>query len=133
MTAIWRIVLVAFPAVVLYFSAGHLYRFSKERSDIWWTPKAIGIPLEASHHRVRVYLRGEELDRVIASRRLRLEKDGIVTPVSRTDIGLQFNNSDRVRIERIPELVIAGFTAGAATALLLVGLILLLEGLFVRK
>jgi hypothetical protein len=86
----------------------------------------MSIPLEAAHHRVRVYVQDQELDQLVAARRLRLQTDSGTSIVARTDVGLRFNNWDRVRAERIPGLMISGITVGAAGALLLVGIILTL-------
>lgn len=88
----------------------------------------MSVPLEAGHHRVTVYVRGKELDDLVAKRQLLLHDESGTSVVTRTDVGLRFNNWDRVRAERIPTLLISAATAGAAGALLMVGLILTLVG-----
>jgi hypothetical protein len=116
------------PAIFLATSAVRLYTFFQERPDIWWTPRGMSVPLEAGHHRVTVYVRGKELDDLVAKRQLLLQDESGTSVVTRTDVGLRFNNWDRVRAERIPTLLISAATAGAAGALLMVGLILTLVG-----
>jgi hypothetical protein len=124
----FRFLLLILPAVFLVTSGARLYTFLRERPDIWWTPRRMSIPLEAAHHRVRVYVRGNELDQLVAAGRLRLQGESGASVVTRTDVGLRFNNWDRVRAERIPGLLISAMTVGAAAALLLVGIILSLVG-----
>ena len=126
--AVHRYLLLVLPAIFLAISAARLYPFLRERDDIWWTPRAMSIPLESAHHRVRVYLRGTELDNLVAKRQLLLQDESGTSAVTRTDVGLRFNNWDRVRAERIPTILISAATAGAAAALLMVGLILALVG-----
>jgi hypothetical protein len=82
------------------------------------------VPLAESHDRVAIYVRSRELDDLVAAGHLHLLEDSVTRVVSTADIGLRFNNWDRVRAERISSLLISGVTAGAAAALLLVGLIL---------
>ncbi|HEY8259269.1 MAG TPA: hypothetical protein VIG08_16550, partial [Gemmatimonadales bacterium] len=59
-----------------------------------------------------------------AAGQLRLLDDSVTSVVSTADVGLRFNNWDRVRTARIPSLLISGVTAGAGAALLLMGLII---------
>jgi hypothetical protein len=127
-TGLFRFLFLIFAAVLLLVSATQLYRFSQERADSWWTPRGMSVPLEAGHHRVRVYLRGKELDELVARRQLLLQDESGTRVVTRTDVGLRFNNWDRVRAERIPSLLIYGFIVGAAAALLLSGVIMTLVG-----
>ena len=127
-TGVFRFLLLGLPAIFLFTSATRLYTFSRERSDIWWTPRAMSVPLEAGHHRVLVYVRGQELDDLVAKRQLLLQDESGTSVVTRTDVGLRFNNWDRVRVERASGLLISAATAGAAAALLLVGLVMTLAG-----
>jgi hypothetical protein len=127
-TAIYRFLMLGLPAIFLFTSGNRLYSFLHERPDIWWTPRAISVPLEAGHHRVTVSVRGKELDDLLARRQLLLQDERGTSVVTRTDVGLRFNNWDRVRAEQIPTLLISAATAGAAASLLLVGLILTLVG-----
>ena len=112
------------PAIFLVISSARLYGFFHERSDIWWTPQGTIVPLAETHDRVAIYVRSRELDDLVAAGHLRLLEDSVTSVVRTADIGLRFNNWDRVRAERISSLLISGVTAGAAAALLLVGLII---------
>jgi hypothetical protein len=123
-TAVFRYLLLVLPAIFLATSGARLYGFFHERSDIWWTPRGTLVPLAESHDRVTIYVRSSELDDLVAAGQLRLLRDSVTSVVSPADIGLRFNNWDRVRAERISSLLISGVTAGAAAALLLVGLII---------
>lgn len=126
-TWVYRYLLIGLTAVFLFTSGARLYQFFHQRDDIWWTPRGMTIPLEAAHHRVTVYLRGKELDDLIARRQVLLQDQAGTSAVSRMDVGLRFNNWDRVRAEKIPGLLIAAATVGAAAALLLVGLVTRVE------
>lgn len=123
-TAAFRYFLLALPAIFLFTSGARLYGFFHERSDIWWTPRGTLVPLAESHDRVAIYVHGRELDDLVAAGQIRLLRDSVTSVVSPADIGLRFNNWDRVRAERMSSLLISGMTAGAAAALLLVGLII---------
>jgi hypothetical protein len=122
-TWVYRYLLIGLTALFLFTSGARLYQFFHQRDDIWWTPRGMTIPLEAGHHRVTVYLRGKELDDLIARRQVLLQDQAGTSAVSRTEVGLRFNNWDRVRAEKIPGLLISAATLGAAAALLLVGLV----------
>jgi hypothetical protein len=127
-TGLFRFVLLVLAAVFLFTSTTRLYTVLQQRDDIWWTPRAMTIPLEAAQHRVRVYVRGSELEDLVAKRQLLLQDHQGTRVVTRTDVGLRFNNWDRVRAQRIPDMLVSAITAGAAGALLMVGLILTLAG-----
>ena len=123
-TAVFRYLLLVLPAIFLATSGARLYGFFHQRSDIWWTPRGTLVPLAEGHDRITIYVRSSELDDLVAAGQLRLLRDSVTSVVSPADIGLRFNNWDRVRAERISSLLISGVTAGAAAALLLVGLII---------
>lgn len=122
-TAVFRYLLLVLPAAFLLTAGAQLFSFFHERSDIWWTPLETRVPLAESHNRVVIYVRGAELDDLLAAGQLRLLGDSATSVLTAADIGLRFNNWDRRRAERLPSLLIAGVSAGAAAALLLVGLI----------
>ena len=123
-TTVFRYLLLALPAIFLFTAGSRLYAFFQERPDIWWTPMGLLVPLAESHDRVAIYIGNRELDDLVAAGRLRLGGDSITSAVNRADIGLRFNNWDRVRAERLVGLLISGVTVGAAAALLLVGLVI---------
>lgn len=127
-TGPFRVLLLVFAAVFLLISATRLYTFFQERADIWWTPRGMTIPLEAAQHRVRIYVRGSELENLVAMGRLLVQSESGTSVVRRQDVGVRFNNWDRVRAERIPSLLTYGFAVGAAAALLLTGAIMTLAG-----
>jgi hypothetical protein len=129
-TLVFRNLLLVLPAIFLGTSGAQLYSFFHERSDIWWTPPGRVVPLAESHDRVAIYVRGRELDDLVAAGQLRLLDDSVTSEVRTADIGLRFNNWDRVRAEHISSLLISGVTAGAGAALLLVGLIITRGGLW---
>lgn len=80
-----------------------LYRELTRRSDIWWTPHAMLVPLAQAADRVEIYVRGEPL----------------ATVVDPSDVGLRFNNYDRVRSERLPMLLVNAAGCGAAACMFL--------------
>lgn len=112
-----------FGATFLVASVGHLIRFTRERDDIWWTPRTATVSLPQSRSRVEVYIRGTSLEEHIKAGRLQLLSDRGPAPLTEADIGVRLNNWDRVRAERIPFLVSAAAGAGAAGIILLFGLI----------
>jgi hypothetical protein len=125
-TAIFGYLSLVLPAVFLLTSSARLYSFFHERPDIWWTPRGSQVPLAESHDRLAIYVAGTELDDLVASGRLRLQRGSVASPVTPSDVSMRFNNWDRVRAQQIPAILIFGITAGVAAALLLVGLILTL-------
>ena len=108
-------------------STFRVYGFLHERSDIWWTPLAMLVPLGASQDRVAVYVHGNELQDLLGAGRLRLVTDSGPRALSAADIGFRFNNWDRVRAERVPLVLSYATAAGAAAAFLLVGFVYLLR------
>jgi hypothetical protein len=121
-TPVFRYLFLILPAVFLFTAGARLYGFLHQRDDIWWTPRGLQVPLTESHDRVAIYVGSRELDDLLAAGQLRLLRDSVAQVVSPADVGLRFNNWDRVRAERIASVLISGVTVGAAAALLLVGL-----------
>jgi len=118
---------LVFAGFFLVNSAFRVYSFLHERNDIWWTPLALLVPLGASQDRVAVYVRGNELQDLLGAGRLRLVTDSGPSALSAADIGLRFNNWDRVRAERVPAVLQYAAAAGAAAAFLIVGFVYLLR------
>jgi len=118
---------LGFAGFFLVNSAFRVYNFFHERTDIWWTPLALLVPLGASQDRVAVYVRGNELQDLLGAGRLRLVTDSGPRVLSAADIGFRFNNWDRVRAERVPAVLQYAAAAGAAAALLIVGFVYLLR------
>ncbi len=114
---------LVFGIAILLIPASHLLRFFSQRSDIWWTPKPLAVPLAESTDRVEIYMRGELLQDHIRAQRLQMLTDRAPAAVSVGDITVRFNNRDRVRAEQIPGLL------GAALLTGVVGVFVVLSGL----
>lgn len=95
----------------------------KQRADIWWTPKALGLPLADASDRVEVYVRDLALLDHVRAGRVQLLTDTGARPVLESEIRLRFNNWDRMRAERIPSLLGVGITLGASGVFFLVGVL----------
>jgi hypothetical protein len=110
-----RLVFSALSVVLFFIAAVPLYRELSRRSDIWWTPHAMVVPFAESKDRVEIYARGKPLAALLQAGQLRIAEDGGCTVVAPSDVGLRFNNWDRVRAERLPMLLVyavgCGFTA----------------------
>ena len=116
-----------FAGFFLVNSTYRVYSFLHDRTDIWWTPLALLVPLGTSQDRVAVYVRGNELQDLVGAGRLRLVTDSGPSVLSAADIGFRFNNWDRVRAERAPVVLQYAAAAGVAGAFLLVGFVYLLR------
>ena len=104
---------------VFFVAAVPLYREVSQRDDIWWTPHTMLVPLAASKDRVEIYVRGQPLAVLVQAGHLRIGEDrGSI--VAAGDVGLRFNNWDRVRAKRLPLLLVyaAGCGVTALTLLL---------------
>ncbi len=118
-----RLFFSALTGALLLIPALALYRELSQRSDIWWTPPPIALSLAESQDRVRIFVRGKALDSLVAARQLSVTDEPGSSPVGADDIGLRFNNWDRVRAARIP--ILLGYAAccgGGAVLLLLIAL-----------
>lgn len=116
-----RVLFSALGLVFLFGAAAPLYRELSQRSDIWWTPQAMLVPLDQSSDRVVIYVRGKPLAALLESGQVRITEAGGSAALTPTDVGLRFNNWDRVRAGRIPMLLI--YAAGCGVAALLLGLV----------
>ncbi len=105
--------------VLLFTAAAPLYRELSQRNDIWWTPSAMSVPLAESKDRVVIYARGKPLADRIQAGELRLEENGAATTLSMSDIGLRFNNWDRVRASRLPLMLAYAAACGVSAFLIL--------------
>jgi hypothetical protein len=106
----------------LLVSAGRLIQFSTQRSDIWWTPASLAVPLSDSRDRVEVYVAGSRLEDEVGSGRVLLMKDSHATPLTADRVNFRFNNRDRVRAGLIPVLVGTAASGGAAGVIFIIGL-----------
>ena len=105
---------LVFGIVILAIPGSHLLRFFTQRADIWWTPRALSVPLAESADRVEIYVQGRSLQEQLGARRLQLVTDRGPSPLDVADVTLRFNNRDRVRAGQIPGLLIAALVSGAA-------------------
>lgn len=115
--------LLLFGGLFLLTSTAQLYRFLHERSNIWWTPQGRLVPLAGSHDRVEIYARGRSLGVLLDGGQVQITPAAEAGALRASEVGLRFNNWDRVRAERLPGLLIAAATAGAAAVLVLLGLV----------
>ena len=97
-----RLFFSSFSFVLFFIAAMPLYRELTRPKDIWWTPRTMLVPLAHSADRVEVYVRGEP-----------------IAPALRSEIGLRFNNWDRVRAAQLPVMVSSGAACGGMLVLLL--------------
>ncbi len=95
-----------------------LYRELSQRSDIWWTPYAMRVPLADGKDRVEIYVRGRRLEGLIGTGRLQIAEGGALSTLAMSDVGLRFNNWDRVRARRIPLLIGYAATGGITVCML---------------
>jgi len=105
--------LLLIPAVALYSEVSR-------RSDIWWTPLPMALSLADSKDRVEIFVRGQPLGGLLDQKHLSIT-DGAGSGVLRVeDIGLRFNNWDRVRAARLPLLLLYAAACGGGIVLLVV-------------
>ena len=117
-----------FAAMLLLGSVPRLVGFMLERSDIWWTPKAMAVPLAESGDRVEIYVQGTPLTRLLDAGQVLIKTGAGSQVLTSREVGLRFNNWDRVRSHRTPLLLGYAASAGVGAFFLAAGLI----GLFDR-
>jgi len=105
--------------VVLLIPALALYRELSRRSDIWWTPQALLVPLSESSDRVEVYVRGKRLISLLEAGQLRTTGDASTNVLITSDIGFRFNNWDRVRAQQRPLFLWYAAVVGAVAIVFL--------------
>ena len=115
-----RLFFSALTATLLLIPALALYRELSRRPDIWWTPPAMALSLDESQDRVRIYARGKPLGTLLEEGEVWIGKQAGSSPLDRRELGLRFNNWDRIRAERIPMLLAYAAACGADVVLLLV-------------
>ena len=118
-----QIYLLAFGGMIFLLSALQLVTFFAQPSDIWWTPKALSVPLTDASDRVEVYVRDTPLQDLIGAGRIQLVTDTGASAVVGPEVRLRFNNWDRVRAQRLPIVIGAAFCAGASSILFLLGIL----------
>jgi len=108
--------------VFLATAAAPLIRELSQRRDIWWTPSAMMVPLAEGKDRVVIYARGKPLLDLVQDGAVRLEENGVATTLTARDLGLRFNNWDRVRAARVPLMLMYAAGCGVSAFLILLGL-----------
>jgi hypothetical protein len=97
-----RLVFASLSLAMFFVAAVPLYGELFRRHDIWWTPFAMLVPLGESMDRVEIYARGKPLAALLQAGQLRIAEEGGSSTLAINDVGLRFNNWDRVRVERLP-------------------------------
>src|SRR2546425_4212933 len=98
-----------------------LYSELSKRSDIWWTPATNQLPLAESRDRVEIYVRGRPLGTLLEQGHLAITDSAGPHVLGAQDVAVRLNNWDRVRIQRLPRVLIYAAVLGAGLiALLLV-------------
>jgi hypothetical protein len=107
---------------LFFVAAVPLYRELSRRPDIWWTPRTMLIPLAESTDRVEIYALGQPLTALLQAGQVRIAEGGGMRVMTAGEIGLRFNNWDRVRAEGLPVILVS--TAGCGIAALMLLLIM---------
>jgi len=114
-----RLVFATLSLVLFLGAAVPLYEELSRRSDIWWTPHALLVPLAESTDRVEIYARGKPLAALLQAGQLRIAEDGGSSTLATSDVGLRFNNWDRVRVERLSVLLVCAAGCGVTACIFL--------------
>jgi hypothetical protein len=114
-----RLVFAALSLVFFFVAAAPLYRELARRSDIWWTPRTMLVPLAETRDRVEIYTRGKPLAALLQAGQLRIAEEGGSSILAPSDVGLRFNNWDRVRVERIPLMLVYAAACGITACIFL--------------
>jgi hypothetical protein len=103
--------------VFVLLSVMPLVRHFTERTDIWWTPLPLAVPLAETADRVEVYVRGRILEEHLHAGTLTLT--GVPGParVAAADITFRFNNRDRRTAQQLLSLLASAAVGGAVLAL----------------
>jgi hypothetical protein len=96
-----------------------LYTELTRRRDIWWTPPTMLVPITESQDRVEIYARGKPMAALLEAGHLRITDETGEIVLGTSDVGLRFNNWDRVRAERLPLLLGSAAACGAMAILFL--------------
>lgn len=98
-------------------SLAHVWTWVKMPDDIWWTPHALAPTLGEAQERVEVYFRGAPLRHELEAGRVLLDGDRVAPE----DVRVRLNNRDRVKLERVPLVLLEALVAGMALVLLALG------------
>ncbi len=115
-----RMTLATMSVVFFLIPAVALFSELSKRSDIWWTPRQLAIPLAESADRIEVFVRGKPIEPLLDAGALRVADDGSTSALTASDIRFRFNNWDRVRAQRLPLLLLYAAFIGAGLLLFFV-------------
>jgi hypothetical protein len=118
-----RNLVLVLGGVFFLTSALQIVTYFIQPAEIWWTPKALAVPLAETSDRVEVYVQDVSLPDHIKAGRLQLLSDTGAQSVKGADVRLRFNNWDRIRAGRIPSLLSAGIALGASGVFFLFGIL----------
>jgi hypothetical protein len=107
----------AMTVVFFLIPAVALYSELSKRSDIWWTPRPLAVPLTESSDRVQVLVREKPIGSLLDAGALRVVDEGSTSALTASDIRFRFNNWDRVRAQRLPLLLFYAAFIGAGVLL----------------
>ena len=114
-----RLVFATLSLAMFFVAAVPLYGELFRRHGIWWTPFAMLVPLGESMDRVEIYARGKPLAALLQAGQLRIAEEGGSSTLAINDVGLRFNNWDRVRVERLPLLLVYAAGCGVTACMFL--------------
>jgi hypothetical protein len=114
-----RLVFATVSLVLFFVAAVPLYGELFRRSDIWWTPYVMLVPLAESTDRVEIYARGKPLTALLQAGQLRIAEEGGTSTLAASDVGLRFNNWDPVRVQRVPLLLVYAAACGVTACMFL--------------
>ncbi len=114
-----RLMFAALSLTLFLISAVPLYRALSRPSNIWWTPHALLVPLAKGTDRVEIYARGKPFATLVQAGQLRIVENGGLSTLAPSDVGLRFNNWDRVRVEQLPLLLGYAMMCGVTACLFL--------------
>jgi hypothetical protein len=114
-----RLVFAILSLVLFLVAAVPLYGELSRRSDIWWTPHAMLVPLAESADRVEIYARGKPLTALLQAGQVRITEEGGSSTLTTRDVGLRFNNWDRVRVQRLSLLLVYAAGCGVTACIFL--------------
>jgi hypothetical protein len=113
-----RLFFSGLTGILLLIPSLALYRELSMPADIWWTPTAMAVPLAESRDRVEIYVRGEPLGGLLNGQKLWIRDEGGSRALGAQEIGLRFNNRDRVRAGRLPLLLAYAAICGGGVVIL---------------
>jgi len=114
-----RLLFSTMSVTLFVVAALPIYRELSQRRDIWWTPFAMLVPLAETTDRVEIYVRGEPLAALLQAGHLQMGEVQHASVLAASDVGLRFNNWERLRAEHTFLLLICAAMCGVAAVMLL--------------